>query len=63
MDPSDQISTILPKKKWLDVDIRGLWAYRDLYVMYIKRDIVTQYKQTILGPLWYVIKPMMTTIM
>lgn len=63
MDSSDQVSTILPKKKWLDVDIRGLWAYRDLYVMYIKRDIVTQYKQTVLGPLWYVIQPLLTTVM
>lgn len=46
----------------LDIDIKGLWRYRDLYVMYIKRDIVTQYKQTILGPLWYVIQPLFTTI-
>lgn len=58
----DIITTIEPKKKWLDVDIIGLWRYRDLYVMYIKRDIVTQYKQTILGPLWYVIQPLMTTV-
>jgi len=63
MNTSDQIFSILPKKKWLDVDIRGLWAYRDLYVMYIKRDIVTQYKQTVLGPLWYVVQPLLTTIM
>lgn len=49
--------------KWLDVDLKGLWRYRDLYFMYIRRDIVTQYKQTILGPLWYVIQPMFTTIM
>lgn len=54
---------IKPKKKWLDVDIKGIWRYRDLYVMYIKRDIVTKYKQTILGPLWYVIQPIFTTIM
>lgn len=53
---------IKPKKAWLDVDIKGLWRYRDLYRMYIRRDIVTQYKQTILGPLWYVIQPLMTTI-
>lgn len=57
------ISHIQPKKKWLDVDIKGLWRYRDLYRMYIKRDIVTQYKQTILGPLWYIIQPLLTTIM
>ncbi len=63
MNPNDYISYIGPKKKWLDVDIKGLWKYRDLYIMYIKRDIVTQYKQTILGPLWYIIQPLLTTIM
>lgn len=57
------INHIEPKKKWLDVDIKGLWRYRDLYYMYIKRDIVTQYKQTILGPLWFFIQPLTTTIM
>ena len=63
MNPSEIISHIEPKKKWLDVDIKGLWNYRDLYRMYIKRDIVTQYKQTILGPAWYLIQPLFTTIM
>ena len=63
MNSKDYISTIEPKKKWLDVDIKGLWHYRDLYYMNIKRDIVTQYKQTILGPLWYLIQPLFTTIM
>ena len=63
MNPSELVSHIEPKKKWLDVDIKGLWNYRDLYRMYIKRDIVTQYKQTILGPAWYLIQPLFTTIM
>ena len=63
MNQNDKISHIEPKKKWLDVDLRGLWRYRDLYYMYIKRDIVTQYKQTMLGPLWYIIQPLLTTIM
>lgn len=62
MNPNEVISHIEPKKKWLDVDIKGLIRYKDLYFMYIKRDIVTQYKQTILGPIWYVIQPLMTTI-
>ena len=57
------ITEILPKKAWLDIDIKGLWRYRDLYQMYIKRDIVTVYKQTVLGPLWFVIQPLLTTIM
>ena len=39
------------------------WLYRDLLVMYIRRDIVTFYKQTVLGPLWFVIQPLLTTVM
>lgn len=58
-----QQHVITPRRGLLDIDIKGLWRYRDLYVMYIKRDIVTKYKQTILGPLWYVIQPLFTTIM
>lgn len=63
MNPNEVISHIEPKKKWLDVDIKGLWRYRDLYYMNIKRDLITQYKQTILGPLWYFISPIFTTVM
>ena len=54
---------IKPHKKLLDIDLKGIWHYRDLYYMYVRRDIVTQYKQTILGPLWYIIQPLFTTIM
>ena len=63
MNPNEVVSYIEPKKKWLDVDLKGLWRYRDLYYMNVKRDLITQYKQTILGPLWYVVQPMLTTIM
>ncbi|MDO4497955.1 MAG: ABC transporter permease [Bacteroidales bacterium] len=62
MNPSEVVSSIEPKKKWFDVDLKGLWRYRDLYYMYIKRDIVTQYKQTVLGPIWLFIAPILTTI-
>ena len=54
---------IRPRKKLLDVDLKGLWRYRDLWYMYVKRDLVTFYKQTILGPLWFLIQPVLTTIM
>ena len=54
---------INPHRRLLDIDLKGVWQYRDLYYMYVRRDIVTQYKQTILGPLWYVIQPLFTTIM
>lgn len=63
MQEKDIITHIQPKKAWLDVDIKGLWRYRDLYRMYIRRDIVTVYKQTVLGPLWFVIQPLLTTVM
>ena len=54
---------IRPRKKWFNLNLRALWRYRDLYRMYVRRDIVTEYKQTILGPLWYLIQPVFTTIM
>ena len=54
---------IKPRKKWLDIDVKGIWRYRDLLYMYVKRDIVTVYKQTILGPLWFLIQPIFTTVM
>lgn len=60
---NDWTIIIKPRKKWLDVDIKGIWRYRDLLYMYVKRDIITIYKQTILGPLWFVIQPVLTTIM
>jgi lipopolysaccharide transport system permease protein len=53
---------IRPQKRWLDIDFAELWRYRDLYTMYVKRDIAVAYKQTILGPLWYLIQPAFTTI-
>jgi len=56
------IYTIKPQTHILDINFKELWVYRDLLYMYIKRDIVTIYKQTILGPLWFVIQPILTTI-
>ena len=54
---------IQPDKKLFSLDLQEVWRYRDLLVMYVKRDIITMYKQTILGPLWYIIQPLFTTIM
>lgn len=45
------------------LEFKEVWRYRDLLTMYVKRDIVTFYKQTILGPLWFVIQPVFTTLM
>lgn len=54
---------ITNKSHLLSIDLGEVWRYRDLLAMYVRRDIVTFYKQTILGPLWFVIQPLFTTIM
>lgn len=61
--PESWTTIIKPKSKLLQVDFGEIWQYRDLLSMFVKRDIVTQYKQTILGPAWYFIQPALTTIM
>ncbi len=58
-----QVFTITPHHKLWSVDFRELWRYRDLIELFVKRNIVVQYKQTILGPLWYLIQPVLTVIM
>lgn len=45
-------TVIKPKNKLFSVDFKELWRYRDLYSLFVKRDIITQYKQTVLGLLW-----------
>lgn len=62
MDQQD-FTEIKPHTSLLEVNLKELWQYRDLVSMYVKRDIVTFYKQTIMGPLWFVIQPILTTIM
>lgn len=54
--------TIKPKGKLFNLNLKEIWRYRDLLEMYIRRDIVTLYKQTILGPIWFFIQPIFTTI-
>ena len=54
---------IKPQEKLWKVNLREIWAYRDLVELFVKRNIVVQYKQTILGPLWYLIQPILTVIM
>lgn len=54
---------IKPKDKLFSVDFKELWTYRDLCSLFVKRNIITQYKQTILGPVWFVIQPALTVIM
>ncbi|MEO5967418.1 MAG: ABC transporter permease [Ferruginibacter sp.] len=57
----DQI--IVPKVKLLDINLKELWSYRDLMLLFVKRDFSSQFKQTVLGPIWHIIQPIFTTIM
>jgi lipopolysaccharide transport system permease protein len=54
--------TISPEKKVIDLNLKEIWQYRDLLILFVKRNIVTVYKQTILGPLWYFIQPLFTSV-
>lgn len=54
---------IKPRSSSFSLNYKEVWKYRDLVRMYIHRDIVTQYKQTVLGPLWYLIQPLLTSLM
>ncbi|MCB0399590.1 MAG: ABC transporter permease [Winogradskyella sp.] len=56
------LHTITSKKKLIDFNFNEIWRYRDLLFLFVKRDIITLYKQTILGPLWYVIQPLFTSL-
>nr|WP_040287989.1 ABC transporter permease [Bizionia argentinensis] len=54
--------TISSKRKLIDFNFAEIWRYRDLLFLFVKRDVVTVYKQTILGPLWYIIQPLFTSV-
>ncbi|MEZ4801888.1 MAG: ABC transporter permease [Gelidibacter sp.] len=54
---------IEPKTGLLDINFKELWRYRDLLFLFVRRDFVAVYKQTIFGPLWFFIQPILTTIM
>jgi lipopolysaccharide transport system permease protein len=62
-DSQDWTLVIKPKSSWFDLQLRDLWNYRDLLMLFVRRDFVSAYKQTILGPIWYLIQPLMTTAM
>lgn len=62
MEETEWLYEIKPKGKFIDLNFKEIWRYRDLLILFVKRDIVTVYKQTILGPLWYLIQPLFTSI-
>ena len=53
---------IQPQRSLFDLRLGELWRYRDLVMLFVRRDFVAAYKQTVLGPLWYLIQPLLTTI-
>lgn len=53
---------ITSRKGWSSIDFNELWHFRDLLKMFVRRDVVTVYKQTILGPIWFVVQPILTTL-
>lgn len=65
IDSSDEEWTLVikPRTLWWDLHLEDVWNYRDLLWMFVRRDFVSGYKQTILGPLWFFIQPLLTTIM
>lgn len=54
---------IAPERSWWQVDLRELWQYRDLVRLLVRRDLLAVYKQTVLGPLWQIIQPLLTSVM
>lgn len=59
---NDWLFEITPKNKFFSLNFKEIWQYRDLLMLFVKRDIITVYKQTVLGPLWYLIQPLFTSI-
>jgi lipopolysaccharide transport system permease protein len=53
---------IMPRSSWLNFHLRELWEYRDLIAIFVRRDIVSIYKQTILGPIWFFVSPIFTAV-
>lgn len=54
---------IKPKRGWFEIDLKNIWVYRELLKMYVKRNLTTIYRQTVLGPLWFVIQPIITILL
>jgi len=59
---NDWLFEITPKNKFFTLNLKEVWQYRDLLLLFVKRDVITVYKQTVLGPLWYLIQPLFTSV-
>ena len=61
-DKEEWLTVISPRQRWFDLRLRELWQYRDLVLLFVRRDFVSVYAQTILGPLWFLLQPLLMTI-
>jgi len=61
-DTNAWTTVIQPRTGWFDIQLQELWAYRDLILLFVRRDFVAYYKQTVLGPLWFVLQPLFSTL-
>ncbi|XHR29417.1 MAG: ABC transporter permease [Chthoniobacteraceae bacterium] len=62
MQNPDTEVVLRPDKSWLQVELKGIWQYRDLLSLLVWRDFVAKYKQTILGPLWFIVQPLVMSV-
>lgn len=63
MEKQEWSFVISSQAKWFDFRLKELWEYRNLAIMFVKRNLTTMYKQTVLGPLWIIINPLLSTLM
>jgi lipopolysaccharide transport system permease protein len=61
-DNEDWLFEISPKNNLFSLNLKEVWQYKDLLMLFVKRDVITVYKQTVLGPLWYLIQPLFTSV-
>ena len=61
-DAEPWTTSIDSAQRWYLPDLRGLWRYRDLVMLFVRRDFVAVYKQSLLGPIWFIIQPLITTV-
>ena len=62
MEEQKFTTVITPQTGWFDINLREVWDYRDLILLFVKRNFVSKYKQTVLGPAWAIIQPLLTTV-
>ena len=62
-EEGDWTTILRPQRAWFNLNLGEIWQYRDLTLLFVRRDFVAKYKQTILGPAWFIIQPLLTTLM